>query len=374
MDLFNIIINLFIWFAVFPFLAGLIPSSFMNRVGRTVTEVYLCGLFTMFAVVEICAVPSILLGKTLSFLVALIMSVMSALSVIGLIILAVGFAAETLPVFFRFRIYKNVGMADGMLWVIFFILLAIQLGMSIMVMTTDPNDAFYVGHALASVEHDTMYVTDPYTGAATAVDFRHALSPFPIFTAVISRVTGVHAATVAHTILPLFLMVTAYMIYREVAERVFDDDPVKTPVFLILMVLINSFGNYSVYTRETFLITRTWQGNAVLAGLIIPYVFLIMFALADLTEPARAVADEDDDPEVKKASPIPGLFVMLFMTNLTGALVSCPGMYLLAVLEGVAITCIAVRNKRPLIFPAWILTAAPCFFYLTIYALQGRGL
>ena len=39
---------------------------------------------------------------------------------------------------------------------------------------------------------------------------------------------------------------------------------------MILLFLFWIFGNVSIYTPETFLLTRTWQGKSVLANLLIP--------------------------------------------------------------------------------------------------------
>ena len=46
-------------------------------------------------------------------------------------------------------------------------------------------------------------------------------------------------------------------------------------------VIISGSGNVSLYTAETFAMTRTWQGKGLMAGMVIPALILCLLYLAD---------------------------------------------------------------------------------------------
>ena len=100
----------------------------------------------------------------------------------------------------------------------------------------DDDDAFYVATATTSVDTDTLYQIEPYTGNVYGnFPARYVLSPFPMLAAVISRCTGIRPAVVCHTVYPFFLIPLAYGVYALLAEKVFDRCFPDTAVFRILV-------------------------------------------------------------------------------------------------------------------------------------------
>ena len=81
------------------------------------------------------------------------------------------------------------------------------------------DDAFYVAISSITTESGTMYEILPYTGGTTGLDARHALAPFPIWIAMLSRVSGIHAAVLAQVVLPVVLIVMAYAIFYLIGKR-----------------------------------------------------------------------------------------------------------------------------------------------------------
>ena len=181
-------------------------------------------------------------------------------------------------------------------WIVFGGLLALQLVCAVVLTYADGDDAFYIPISAATESSGNMYRTIPYTGEATTLDVRHALAPFPVWIAFLSRVSGIHATILAQSILGGVLLVICYLIYDRIAHVLFADNKEGIPVFMLLVSVMILFGNYSFYSAETFLITRASQGKAVLGNLIVPFVVL-------------AVKDG-------ATSPINGIFIQSsFITN-----------------------------------------------------------
>ena len=81
-------------------------------------------------------------------------------------------------------------------WCLFAVLLLIQLAAAGMLAYEEGDDAFYVAVATGTESSDTLYDILPYTGATTGTDARHGLAPFPVWTAFLARLSGIHPATV----------------------------------------------------------------------------------------------------------------------------------------------------------------------------------
>ncbi|MCM1182336.1 MAG: DUF6077 domain-containing protein [Roseburia sp.] len=266
-----------------PFLLGLIPVKYMNSLQRTPAMAYVCGWFVSFSVFEAAAVPFILLEKRFSALVAVytalivLLTLYSAWSGRGVLR---EFAGRVKNIR-RMPLYVTAG------WLLVFLLIGGQLLYAALYEYYDGDDAYYIATAVLTDTFDTMYLRDAYTGYIYDLDVRHAFSPTPIYQAWLSRLSGIAPAAVAHTALAAVWLLLMYCVYGQIGNRLFPSsrDPQRDksryrPVFMLLIVLWFAFGNISLYTAETFAMTRTWQGKGLMAGTVLPALFLCLIYLA----------------------------------------------------------------------------------------------
>ena len=163
--------------------------------------------------------------------------------------------------------------------VLFLLLVGFQLYMAFTRASFDGDDAYYVVQALTAQQTDTLYRIDPNRGVSMPLDARHALALFPIWEAYVGTMCGVHATIMAHSVTPLLLIPLTYLIYYEIGRELFCNKRRLLPMFMVLMALWQMFGNVSIYTTETFFLTRTWQGKSFAGNFIIPAVFWIFLCL-----------------------------------------------------------------------------------------------
>ena len=166
-----------------------------------------------------------------------------------------------------------------LLLVLFLLLVGFQLCMAFTRASFDGDDAYYVVQALTAQQTDTLYRIDPNRGVSMPLDARHALALFPIWEAFVGTMCGIHATVMAHSVAPLFLIPLTYLIYYEIGRELFCNKKSLLPMFMVLMALWQMFGNVSIYTTETFFLTRTWQGKSFAGNFIIPAVFWIFLCL-----------------------------------------------------------------------------------------------
>ena len=155
--------------------------------------------------------------------------------------------------------------------------------------------------------------------------------------------------------MPLLLIPLSYLVYYEVAKVLFTSQRENVPVFMIIMGMFQMFGNVSIYTNETFFLTRTWQGKAVVCSVIIPMMFLLLLWIFD---------KESDNMERSV-----GLWAMLVCLNMATGICSSLAVFILAILLAAAALCYMVVERDLKIPLKMGLTCIPNAIYVLIYLL-----
>lgn len=238
-------------------------------------------------------------------------------------------------------------------WAVFGTLLALQLFMAVFWAYADGDDAYYVSTSVVTEKSNTMYQILPYTGFATELDVRHGLAPFPVWIAVLARASGMHAAAVSHVILPVALISMAYVIYGMIGKEVCRGRRELLPVYMIFVSLLILWGNYSLYTPETFLMTRMRQGKAVLGSIVLPMAFWVFFRVGEQLQ--------------KKIKAQPVYWGLLFCIVTAACLCSTMGAFLMIALMGIWGICQIWCNRCFRIIPPLAICAMPALAYLGIY-------
>lgn len=301
------------------------------------------GFAAMLALFEIVSVPFILLKMSFRYVYSiyavllLILSVMAIVKHRKLIKMDCG----------RFG-----GIKDKNLWYVpAFFLIALQIMISVMYTHIDDDDAFYVASAVTTVETDTMYQYSAYTGERQEVmPSRYVLSPFPVFTAAVSKLTHVHPTVLAHTVFPGIFIAFCYLVYFLFAELLFEGAKKEKGLFLFFTCVLSIFGYCSVYTSSSFMLLRIWQGKALLAGFLIPYVLYLYMA------------------ERGKKNSICKM-LRFWSASFAGAMVSSMGIMLLPLIIGGCSIADCMTGKKPKELLYGAVYCLPCILLGGIYLL-----
>lgn len=266
------IIFLIILVLICPSIVG--ENLIENKRGTTLGEAYIRGFVLMLAVFQVVALPAFFMDLSLHVLTEVYLAF-----IIVLVLSAVVCRHKQLIYGLRntLRLKKpSWPLATAL------ILIFVQTLICGLFMHMDQDDAFYVGTAVTSVNTDSIFRFDCYTGEEyTVLPSRYILSPFPIFLAGLSQITGIHATIIAHTALPFLLIPLSYYIYWLIGRQMFQSSKTTSAVFLLLVVVVQLFSYYSVYTPGAFLLLRIWQGKAVLANILLPGIFYAGLLLWD---------------------------------------------------------------------------------------------
>ena len=218
------------------------------------------------------------------------------------------------------------------LWGCAAVLFLFQLVMACAMAYEEGDDAYYVAVSAVAESGGTMYYVLPYTGGVTELDLRHALAPMPMWVACLARVSGIPSSAVAHVILPVVLITMAHGTYYLLSRRLFPEGGRKAALFMLLIQVLVLFGGYSLYSAENFLLVRTAQGKAILASLVIPFLFLLFLTIAEQVQ--------------EEQKPAPAVWVSLAAALAAGCLCSTEGSGLVALLMGAVGICTVVCYRR----------------------------
>ena len=306
-----------LWLAAVPASVGLL---FTGRKQLKISELFLHGYILLFAVMEILVLPMILLKVPLHILT----------SVYG--ILAAGFAAGGLLLWKKKNSSKNLlgNMERPSIYFWMAVLvIVLQVLMCAAMAHMDADDCFYVAAATTDVHTDSIFAVDPYTGCEYRVlPRRYVLSPFPVFLAVASWLSGgMHPAVMAHMVFPVIFLPMAYMVQYCLAEKMFSGERKAKDIYLLLTACICSFSGYSVYNTGNFQMVRIWQGKAVLASVLLPYLLYLCISIFF--------------GEKRKNS-----WTALFLTNISCCLLSSMGIILAPLMTGCFLAASSVMQRE----------------------------
>lgn len=306
---------------------------------------WVSGQFLLWAGFQILYVPLLLMEQNLSCLVNVFSGYMAILTLLAVIL-------ETRR--WKKKEWEKKRPSEGiLLWVVFAILLAFQLVQAVRLAFNDADDAYYVSVASLAESSDTMFQIYPYARGATPLDRRHALASFSIWIAFLARLSGMRTVAVAQVVLPVVLIAMAYGIYYLCSVLLFPQHSDKRAFFLVFTAILVLFGNYSVYTSETFLIGRSRQGKATLGSIVIPF---LLYLLSELLR------------KLQNSEKIPGLlYLLLGAVAAAGCMCSTMGTFLICVPMGVCGLLGAICLKRPKVVLPLLLCCLPCIAYGLLY-------
>lgn len=354
------IASLILWLILIPFFMGLLPAMLMNKKARTPGCIFVSGYLVMFALFELIGIPVAITVTYHSF--SLLSNIFAAaallLSALGVIAaLKKNKKGDGLILFDRENL-KAYNLEEKLYFLLFFLLVGFQLYMVFTRASFDGDDAYYGVQGLIAQQQDTLYRINPYTGRSSPLDERHVMALIPVWEAFIGRMSGIHATIIAHSVAPLVLLPLTYLVYFQIGKKLFSGRYGLLPVFMIIMALFQLFGNVSIYTNETFLLTRTWQGKSVAGNVMIPAVFWIFLCLFE-----RSGNEEGDT----KASGQKAFYLLLACLNLAAGISSSLAVLLTSLLTAGLGVLFAIRKRKFSIFIKAGLTCIPGALYVLTY-------
>ncbi len=134
------------------------------------------------------------------------------------------------------------------------------------------DDILYVAYENAAIYDNRMFFTNEITGIySPIIHIKYAFQTFLMFNAYLSKVFGIHVMIVSHTLLPVFLVLLSYSCYGLIGKKLFSKR-IDLFIFLTILSLVYMYGLFSFYTPTFRLLGPIWQGKAILATAMLPFI------------------------------------------------------------------------------------------------------
>lgn len=345
-----------IWLLLIPTCIGGIAAAYVDKQGRSTAFMCISGYILMWAVFQVICVPCVILENRYWGMFPWVVKIFGIVSVmLALVGVLLFFKRKKLQ-----KTEENVhkySKKEAVLWIIFGLLVLVQLTASVCMTYGDGDDAFYVAVSTLAESSDTLYRISPYDGGSTGLDVRHGLAPFPIWIAFLARLSGLKVAFVAHVAVGTVLIGISYLIYYKIGQMLWKDKRENHPVFMIVAALLVLFGDYSYKSPENFMIARSRQGKAALGSIVIPMMFLVFIMLLE---------------QIKQEKKAEWMLWMLMCATVTAAcLCSTLGTFLTCMLLGVVGLCAGLVFRKIGPVAGMFGCCIPALVYAALYFVLG---
>lgn len=229
------------------------------------------GLFIYYGLFELLAFPMTLLLAPLHLLTISW----------GVILAIVGVAA----VFFCGSMWGkslkklwSVLMKHKGVFLVLLLLVAVQLVYEAVYGLNSPDAAFYVGNVSTSLYTDTMGRYSAYTGKALSrFNIRYVTAAYYLDNAAYCQALGLHPMVQMKTIAPVMNLFMANLIYYHMGMLLFHGNRKKAAAFGCAVLFFGILAGNMTYSGFTYY--RSFEGKAMLCGMIIPFLLTAFLKL-----------------------------------------------------------------------------------------------
>lgn len=190
---------------------------------------------------------------------------------------------KKLPARIKFKIYgtKQKIMDDKYSIIYILIVVALLLVQLYMAYAYEINewsydDYDYVVTSNDTISSDTISYVNFIDGSMPKVSEKRAVASWGTYVALLAKTSGFEVTTVYHTILPVLLLLVAYLNFYYISRILFVETDNRM-IFLIILSLGYIFGLYSHYSATFRLLGAIWQGKAVLSIIAVPFFTVYLF-------------------------------------------------------------------------------------------------
>lgn len=214
--------------------------------------------------------------------------------------------------------------------------------------------AYYVANVSANIATNTINIYEPFTGVMQEEFYvRYLFGLYPVHNSVVCQLTGISPLVLTKTVMSVFTVILSYLVYIQIGMKLFQNQREKVWKMVCFLSLIQFFF-YTMYSNASFLLTRGYEGKAILANVILPFVLYLGICLFE---------------NIGKKE----IWLMLFCTGIAGADISMSGMSIIPV--AVSAVCLSgiIYHRAWSRLKSYVLCILPSIGIILVYLLASRG-
>lgn len=214
--------------------------------------------------------------------------------------------------------------------------------------------AYYVANVTTSVDTNMINVYDPFTGAwQDHYELRYAFATYSINDAVVCQLTGIPALVQTKTIMASTVIILVNLVYLGIADFFFKGNAKKILIMMLAVTWMN-FTFITIYTASNFLVSRTYEGKAIVGNLTLILVFWLY---------AKLVNEER----------LKNYWLIMFAICFGSTTITSSANMLIPAELSVLFVPYIIKHKELKIIPKYILAMLPGIIMLLEYVLYVKG-
>ncbi|MCR5627476.1 MAG: hypothetical protein K6F99_09160 [Lachnospiraceae bacterium] len=338
-----IIVNLIIYFVF-----GSIITQRFKGDNSSISLNIVLGFFFMFVVFDIFCFPVMLKWRPLSLLSHIWVGVLAVVFLLALILNRKYYLS--LYRSFSERFSKNR---------LFYSLIIILVILQILIITGayyfTLDASYYVAAVTTDVTTDTISIYDPFTGDwLDHFEFRYFFATYTTNNAVMCYLFKIPPVTYMKISMTAVSLILSNLCFYMTGRKLFGKSDNKVAVLMFFSVIMNFFFS-SIYTPAEFLVTRSYEGKAMLGNIVLPMIFYL------------AVCVYEDSKSLSA-------YIWLFIVVIGATALSNSANMLLPVMIFVMFTPLIILKKDIRIFAGALISVIPGFILSLMYVAYVKGL
>lgn len=214
--------------------------------------------------------------------------------------------------------------------------------------------AYYVANVTTSVDTNMINVYDPFTGAwQDHFELRYAFATYSINDAVVCYLTKIPALIQTKTVMAATVAFVVDFVYLGICSDMVKDDSKKLTGMMVVIIWIN-YSFITIYTASNFLMTRTYEGKAIVGNLTLVLIFWLFIKMIDEISPKF-------------------FWLMLFLISFGSATISSSANMLVPAELTVLLFPYIIKHKKWSYVWKYILIILPPLVMLVMYVLYVKG-
>lgn len=248
-------------FLIIIYRIGLITTKLTKR--EKMIEIFIFGLITIFAILQIVLLPSIIFH--VKFIIPYIISV----SIITILVIASFVIVKPKQEMEKWKNYINNLKKQPKIEIVLNICIILTVGFQAIISSylfrENADDSFYVSLATQSIDSNRLYMEDPSLGLEkeyTLFSSFEQISAYELGVAVIAKAFVIKPVVLFHSILPFVFIIFEYMAYYYLIN-VISKKRKNSKLVLLLLSIVLLFGGFSSKFRTGCLLYKAWQGKGM---------------------------------------------------------------------------------------------------------------
>ena len=248
-------------FLIIIYRIGLITTKLTKR--EKMIEIFIFGLITIFAILQIVLLPSIIFH--VKFIIPYIISV----SIITILVIASFVIVKPKQEMEKWNNYINNLKKQPKIEIVLNICIILTVGFQAIISSylfrENADDSFYVSLATQSIDSNRLYMEDPSLGLEkeyTLFSSFEQISAYELGVAVIAKAFVIKPVVLFHSILPFVFIIFEYMAYYYLIN-VISKKRKNSKLVLLLLSIVLLFGGFSSKFRTGCLLYKAWQGKGM---------------------------------------------------------------------------------------------------------------